>query len=280
MYLTGHVSFWCHLGSWNNFEARKQIIRQSPSREMLFYYFLFVFCKESLKLCFCSWTAGGPESPSTKPSSKQTTRAQRLISEGKLTLHKEYGRCLPPEHAALQGAGLARSQPAAAGPQNPHRVPGWAYRGQQLAGTALLQPAPPPAVGWRRAAFVLPPLQLECWGQVSPTYTLISPHTDLTHSLPADPPAPQTPSSSPGSQTCPKPPDSSHRYLQQHWVKPHSDLSYCNAKARIQPLGQDAQCHHTRLAPVTTLPKFSAPKSSFTALPDVLLALSGGRRQK
>lgn len=105
------------------------------------------------------------------------------------------------------------SQPAASGLQNPPRVPGWAYWGQQLAGTALLQPAPPPAVGiaggWRRAPFVLPPLQLQRWDQVPPTYTLISPHSGLTHSLPAP----------------------------TFGVKPRSDLSCCDAKAQIQPPG-------------------------------------------
>lgn len=140
-----------------------------PPGRCCFIIFCLFFAKNHSNFVSAPGQLEGPESPSTKPSSKQTTRAQRLISEGKLTLHKEYGRCLPPEHAALQGAGLARSQPAAAGPHNPHRVPGWAYWGQQLAGTVLLQPAPLPAVGWRRTAFVLPPLQLEGWGQVSPT---------------------------------------------------------------------------------------------------------------
>lgn len=156
-----------------------------PPGRCCFIIFCLFFAKIHSNFVSAPGQLEGPESPSTNPSSKQTTRAQRLISKGKLTLHKEYGRCLPPEHAALRGAGLTHSQPAAAGPHNPHHVPGWAYWGQQLAGTALLQPAPPPAVGWRRTAFVLSPLQVECWGQVSPTYTLISPHTDLTHSLPA-----------------------------------------------------------------------------------------------
>lgn len=105
MYLTGHVSFWCHLGSWNNFEARKQIIRQSPSREMLFYYFLFVFCKESLKLCFCSWTAGGPGESQHQPILKGNYTSPEAYQQRKTHSAQRIWKLSAPRARSPPGSG-------------------------------------------------------------------------------------------------------------------------------------------------------------------------------
>lgn len=72
------MSFWHCLGSRSNFKARKQIIGQSPSSKILLWLDLFFFCKESLKLCFCSWAAGEAGGSQHQP----ILRANHMSSAG------------------------------------------------------------------------------------------------------------------------------------------------------------------------------------------------------
>lgn len=147
--------------------------------------------------------------------------------------------------AALQGAGWLGRSLQQLGPKSLRCLPGWGLQGTAAGGgQPSCMPAPSPSVdiamGWRRAAFRLPPppLQQEGWDQASPTQTVgINPpicprpqphHPNLAPSLwdatnlratfelarqPADlPKALLGPPNPRHHQTTDKP--------QQHWIKP------------------------------------------------------------
>lgn len=74
MFSMGHMSFWCCLGSGSDFKARKQIIRQSPSREILFLdFFFFFFLKNHSNFVCAPGQLESQEGPSTSPTSERTT---------------------------------------------------------------------------------------------------------------------------------------------------------------------------------------------------------------
>lgn len=105
-----------------------------PGR-MLFYYFFVCFCKESLKLYFFSWAAGGSQ---PKPILKANYPSPEGYQQSKTHPAQIIQTLSAPRAGSPLGSRAGSLTPAAAGLQNPHPVPGWAYWGQQLAGTALL----------------------------------------------------------------------------------------------------------------------------------------------
>lgn len=236
------------------------------------------------------------EGPSTSPTSEQTTQARRVISKEKLILHKEYRHCLPaaPGQPSGERAGLLAAC-SSCGPGLHARCQAGAYQGRQLAGDSppMHQLLPLPvdtAMGWRRAAIVLPPpLQQGDWDQVPPTYKVgikppTCPHPQHCTQLVGCPPAPEPPLGSPGSQqSCPKPhwqpptPPSNHRY-------PPTGSSHSPVSPAATPrLGFNlwhSTCRITLPGLCPSFPKLSAPEASFTALLAVSLAPGKGRRQR
>lgn len=195
------------------------------------------FCKESLELCFCSWAAGGPGGSQHQPILKANYPSPEGY-QGRKTHSAQRMQTLSAPRAGSGAGSLTASSSWAPEPAPCARLGSLGTAAGRDSSSCSQD-----CSGMEKGCLCAPSFAA---GLLGPGVTTL--HFEITHSLPT--PAPRPPSTLPGSQTCPKPPNSSHQ--QNHRVLPHSDLSHCSAKAWIQPLGQDAQGPHARLAPVTT----------------------------
>jgi len=156
------------LGSWSNFKARKQIIGQTRSREILLLLmdiFFFFFKKkrtpQTLFLFLGSWRAQKVPAPAQPQSKLREPRG--LSAKGSSFCTKNMDIVCRRPRAALRGVGWLTRSLQQLGPKISCRVPGWGLLGTAAGGGqffCMLAPAPSVdiATGQRTAAVEIPPL--------------------------------------------------------------------------------------------------------------------------